>query len=279
MRPLFILCATFVLSAFFATFSPAMAQCETSNGRCTIEDGTYTIMLPDADVANGNAVIYLHGFGGNGQGALRQSHVTSAFLDKGFAVIGPNGLPRAENRPNSWNFMRNPDARDETAFLGKVADHASAQFGLKRDRILLSGFSIGASMTHYVACNQPDLFAAYAPVAGSFWRPHPISCNGPVKLLHTHGWKDGTFPLEGRRIRPGFTQGDAFSTIHIWREANSCDQPRAKKFSESGQFMRRAWTECISNSALEFALFNGGHVVPAGWSDMVIKWFEDLSEG
>ena len=40
--------------------------------------------------------------------------------------------------------------------------------------------------------------AAYAPVAGSFWRPHPDmeACAGPVDLLHTHGWRDKTVPLD-----------------------------------------------------------------------------------
>lgn len=131
-------------------------------------------------------------------------------------------------------------------------------------------------MVHYVACKTPDAFAAYAPVAGSFWRPHPTECAAPVKLLHTHGWTDGTFPLEGRIVGSGFAQGDAFVTTSIWRETNMCRQPRAKKFSKTGPFMRRAWTECVEGSALEFALFDGGHVVPKGWADMAADWFETV---
>jgi polyhydroxybutyrate depolymerase len=263
--------------SLFANFSAttALADCASEAGSCEVPLGTYEILLP-SNVENAPVVVHLHGYGGTGMGVLGQSRRTKALLERGYAVIAPNGLSRGGSGPNSWNFHpKSNSGRDEIAFYDEVISDAVERFGLNRERVLLSGFSIGASMTHYVACNAPDLFTAYAPVAGSFWRPHPIECAGPVQMFHTHGWKDGTFPLEGRRVGSGFVQGDAFETMSIWRKANECRQPRAKVFSKTGQFMRRAWTECKSGTALEFALFDGGHAVPSGWADMVVDWFEN----
>jgi polyhydroxybutyrate depolymerase len=148
------------------------------------------------------------------------------------------------------------------------------------DRILIGGFSIGGSMTSYLACQDPTLAKAFAPVAGGFWRPHPDmgSCNGPVNLLHTHGWKDKTVPLEGRPLGGGrIYQGDIFVTLQIWREENGCENMRADSFDTSGPFWRRKWETCTAG-ALEFALHQGAHGIPKGWSDMTLDWFEALPE-
>ncbi len=133
-------------------------------------------------------------------------------------------------------------------------------------------------MTSYIACAEPDLFTAFAPVAGSFWRPHPTECAGPVRLFHTHGWTDSTVPLEGRTVGSGFTQGDVWYAMSLWRETNTCDQPRANKFANTSMFMRRSWTKCADGSALQFALFPGGHVVPKGWAEMIVAWFADVAK-
>ena len=81
-----------------------------------------------------------------------------------------------------------------------MLDDAEKRFNIDRDRVLMTGYSIGGSNVSYLACREPEIAAAFAPVAGGFWRPHPEDCAGPVKLLHTHGWRDQTVPLEGRPL-------------------------------------------------------------------------------
>ena len=48
--------------------------------------------------------------------------------------------------------------------MASVRDDAIARHGIDPDRIILSGFSVGGSMTAYLACAAPEAFAAYAPV-------------------------------------------------------------------------------------------------------------------
>ena len=71
-------------------------------------------------------------------------------------------------------------------------------------------------------------------------------------------------------------QGDIFAGLEIWRAANGCVDEKPSSTSSTGQFLRRKWSACADGSALEFALFPGGHGVPAGWADMVIDWFESF---
>jgi polyhydroxybutyrate depolymerase len=129
-------------------------------------------------------------------------------------------------------------------------------------------------MTSYVACAAPGYFAAYAPVAGGFWRPHPEACAGPVRLFHTHGWMDQTVPLEGRQIHEGFVQGDVFATLEIWRRTLDCGNRYPDAASVNDGLWLRSWTDCAAGGELMAVLHTGGHSVPVGWAEMALDWFE-----
>ena len=75
----------------------------------------------------------------------------------------------------------------------------------------------------HVACFMGGDFAAFAPVAGAFWRPHPEACTGgPVRLLHLHGLADTVVPLEGRPIGDRWHQGDVFEAMAQLRGVDGC---------------------------------------------------------
>ncbi|MEX0306612.1 MAG: PHB depolymerase family esterase [Ruegeria sp.] len=254
----------------------ALAVCGDEEGMCETEAGFYQIELPDAE--NPPLVVFLHGYGGTGTGTLKNRSMVEPLLDRGYAVMAPEGSER--NGRQSWNFFPGWEGRDEPAFLTEVVRDAANRFGVDPDRVVLSGFSAGAFMVYYLACAAPDTFSAYAPVSGGFWRPHPVACEGPVRLFHTHGWTDNVVPLEGRILGGGrFHQGDIFAGLEIWRVANECADTKPGGFGTTGQFMRRYWSRCAESSALEFALFPGGHSVPVGWADMMVDWYEGLPGG
>lgn len=267
---------------FLALPQASLAGCAGSSEPCNIEGatlaGSYHLALPEGEAPEDGwpAIVFLHGWGGEGAAVLRSQGRVLAATARGYAVIAPDGSPRDGRDGRSWHFHPGDrDGRDEAAFLRAVADDAAEQFGLDRGKMLLAGFSIGGSMTSYVACEAPESFDAYAPVAGSFWRPHPEDCAGPVRLHHTHGWSDGTVPLEGRSVGGGtLTQGDVFAAMSIWRKANRCPQENPDQATKQGDFLVRAWRECADQAALVFALHPGGHIVPDDWTGMVLDWYE-----
>ncbi|MEO0945927.1 MAG: alpha/beta fold hydrolase [Pseudomonadota bacterium] len=251
---------------------------------CDVGDRAYYIAMPEDAQGPYPAVVFIHGWGSSGSGALKNSGMVSAFNERGYAVIAPDGVPRQGRNGRSWGFHpRSGRQLEEVSFLQNVRDDATERFNLDPEQVVLAGFSIGGSMTAYVACLAPESFAAYAPLGGNFWRPHPTECAGPVRLLHTHGWNDGTVPLEGRAVNDlpaddpnAFVQGDIFHALSVWRQANGCPHLKADRFVTDGPYWRRSWERCTPGSALEFAIFPGGHSVPRTWPDLVADWFEGL---
>ena len=278
----------FIGAYLFATtisFANAEQVCGIGEDDCKTPNGAYNIELPQGTKADSKipAMIYFHGAGGSGQRSLKNRDMVETFLNRGYAVIAPSGLKRPNSRFGpGWSFHPNRKVqRDELTFADEVMNDASARFNIDRENILMTGFSIGGSLTWYLACKDANIAKAYAPVAGAFWRPHPEedSCNGPVKLLHTHGWRDTTVPLEGRVLGGGrIKQGDVFYSLQLMRIVNGCDQLRADKFENDGKYWKRWWTRCAPNSELQFNLFDGGHSVPKGWATEAINWFEGLDD-
>ena len=269
IRHLLALCLAF-------TGQTGLASCGNDEAMCETKTGYYQIKLPVAE--DPPLVVFLHGYGGTGTGTLKNRSVVEPLLERGYAVMAPEGSER--NGRKSWNFFPGWEGRDEPAFLAEVVLDAANRFDVDPDRVVLSGFSAGAFMVYYLACAAPETFSAYAPVSGGFWRPHPEVCNGPVRLFHTHGWTDNVVPLEGRKLGGGrFHQGDIFAGLEIWRVANECADTKPGGFGATGQFMRRKWNRCAEGSALEFTLFPGGHSVPKGWANMMVDWYEGLPGG
>lgn len=274
----------FVLSLALSlvAFSPARsADCGGADQACQVPDGTYHVALPQGKGPH-PAVMFFHGGGGWGTRIFKlRAQMTADFNARGYAVIAPNGKKRPGSRFGpGWSFIPQLKAvRDEAAFTRQILDDAARRFAIDPARVLLTGYSIGGSLVSYLACSDPTIAPAYAPVAGGFWRPHPEDCAGPVRLLHTHGWRDQTVPLEGRPLSfPGVEQGDIFQTMWRWRVENGCGKYRADTFITDGPFWRRIWTHCAPGSALELALHPGGHMVPREWANLALDWFEGLPD-
>ena len=264
----------FLCAALFAG-GAAHAGCGADPEPCTLADGTYHIALPD-EPENAPVVLFLHGAGSSGANVVRNAGLMRRFTERGYAVLAPSALPRREGATGGvWTFYPGWEGRNELEFLRATLSDSAEKFGTDIRRTLLTGFSAGAFMVTYIACDAPDSFPAYAPLAGAFWNPLPGTCSGPVRLHQTHGWRDSTVPLEGRPLfNNRYVQGDVFAALEIWRRANLCPNMSPDDFETTGEYMRRRWTDCAEGTALELALHPGGHSIPQGWAEMVLDWFE-----
>lgn len=258
---------------------PAVAEpCGVPRGECPTEHGFYRLAMPPGNEGGSvPAVMFLHGWGGSSEGVMRNAGMLAELGARGYALIAPEGeRTSAQREQKNWAVRdgRNYE-RDDIAFLREVLDDAAGH-GIDRGRVLLAGFSRGASMVWDVACHAPEMARAYAPVAGAFWEPLPERCEGAVDLFHTHGWSDRTVPLEGRAVAGGtLTQGDTFASLRILRAALGCNPQMPDTAPTSGEddLWLRNWSHC-PGGALDLMLHPGGHRLPDGWLGRALDWFE-----
>ncbi|MGR3501017.1 alpha/beta hydrolase family esterase [Pseudaestuariivita sp.] len=268
------------LAAGLAINGAPVAACDGQGAPCETASGTYHVAVPEEGTGH-PLMIFLHGFGGKATGYFRDGGMAERAAARGWAFAAPQGLTRPGGTRSSWGFHPDWEAqRDEPAFFAELIADAATRFDVDPARVVLAGFSIGGSMSTYTACSAPEGVLAFAPVGGSIWRPHPEGCEAPVDLYHSHGWNDGTVPLEGRflGLRDGeaFHQGDTFFALQLLREANGCQQTRPDVMSVEDGLWTRSWTSCDSGKSLTLELFDGGHQVPRGWLGRVLDWAEGL---
>ncbi len=68
--------------------------CGTPAGRCETGLGFYRLALPEGAEDPVPAVLYLHGWGASSEGVMG-SLMVEAVTARGYALIAPEGLPRA----------------------------------------------------------------------------------------------------------------------------------------------------------------------------------------
>jgi polyhydroxybutyrate depolymerase len=275
MRTLLVI-AGFCLAPL-AALAQGDASCGVPEAGCPTANGFYRLALPAGAAGLVPALVFLHGGGSSASAVTGNTAMLAELLARGYALIAPEGQPRPSRPGKNWGvYDTRVHPRDDIAFIAEVLDDA-ARHGIDRDRVLLAGFSRGASMVWDIACRTPTVARAYAPVAGAFWEPLPDNCESPIDLFHSHGWTDRVVPIEGRSFGDGtVVQGDVFAGLMVLRRTNGCNlrQPDTAPMETTGNLWFRGWKSC-QDGRLDLMLHPGGHEVPEGWLTRALDWFED----
>ncbi|MBR6708995.1 MAG: prolyl oligopeptidase family serine peptidase [Clostridia bacterium] len=141
-------------------------------------------------------LIYLHGAGERG---------------KNFPHVYRHGIPKliAEGREYPAvvlipqcpaQFIWNNMVKELKALIDSIIE----EYGIQRDRVVLTGSSMGGYGTWEMAMCYPELFAAIAPVAGGgvMWRAEKLR---HVPVFAYHGEADATVPLSQSQIMVEYT--------------------------------------------------------------------------
>ena len=248
---------------------------------CAVPLGSYGLALPETEVEGGllPAVLFFHGWGSSAGKVLGNAKIRNAVLNRGYALIVPQGLPGPEGGNRGWSHQGSPHQnRDEPAFVRAVMEDVVRRAPIDGNRILVSGFSAGGSMVWHLACFDGGRYRAFAPIAGAFWEPMPKSCpGGPVNLLHLQGFRNNVVPIEGRRIGERWQQADLFASLALLRRTNGL-RSNPDRITIDGRYRCRMWTG-KPESQLGLCLHDGGHVLPDDWLERAIDWFEALPQG
>lgn len=246
---------------------------------------TYNIYLPVRFTAKarnqGYPVLFLlHGGGGCADEIFSKLEMNPVADQFDFIVVYPDGTGNNDKRV--WNGgldlgnNLNPDVNkvDDVGFIRELAGYVAEQMPVNKTRFYVTGLSNGAVMTHRLAAELPDIFAAAAPVAGTVKSSYtensrklstPAS-KGPIPVIMFHGTADAFLPYHGGKLDPATTRpgnpqfiGSLSDAVNFWLTAN-----RAKSFIPTieinqtcGYFMAKY--ETGNAPVIAYTIFNGEH--------------------
>jgi predicted esterase len=110
----------------------------------------------------------------------------------GIAVVEP------DSRAQTWDFFKNGYGPEtDIAFLDRTLEHVFAQVAVDPRRLVLAGFSDGASFALSAGLPNGDLFTRVMAFSPGFMVPP--SRQGKPHVWVSHGNHDGILPVEASR--------------------------------------------------------------------------------
>ncbi|MBI3374321.1 MAG: hypothetical protein HY017_21565 [Betaproteobacteria bacterium] len=231
-------------------------------------------------------VIMLHGGGGTARAAMWETGWALKSEQEGFLAVFPNAMAADPARPSSfagnpqlWNdgsdrFYPGQSAPDDVGFIAAMLDDLSVRFALDKQRVFVTGFSNGASMSFRVGAELSDRIAAIAPVAGALWFDPP-TFRYPVSMCYITGTADPLNPIEGGvprlatgasdRVR-GKPKPPVRDSISKWAGALGCPAATASATDADGVRTETCSTRAGAAEVVYIAVDGLGHTWAGGRS-------------
>lgn len=165
----------------------------------------YWLYLPSDIKPDAPLVILLHGYKAKAEG-YRPEMMTVA-EENGFALCYPQGALDGKGK-TCWNvgYPFQKDLKtDDVDFLCTLARHLQKEHDLSRQNTFLTGMSNGGEMCYLMAYLRPDVFTAFAPIAGLSmeWSYRKFDAKKAVPLMEVHGTADKTSCWDGDPFNEG----------------------------------------------------------------------------
>lgn len=249
-----------------ATEQPGQQVVTTTSGGL---ERSYEIYIPAGIVTDEPAplVFVFHGYSGNAKAARLISGFNRFANEHKFIAVYPNGTGESLETL-SWNggrccFYASDHDVDDVGFVSQMVTELSEQYAIDPHRIFAAGMSNGGIFSYRLACELADIFAAVAPVAGSFLY-EPCTPSEAVSILHIHGLNDEVVPFDGinRMLEladVGFIPVE--EGLVFWAGEDGCTS--APDVSVDGNVTHTAYLSCRDGTAVElYAIAGVSHTWP-----------------
>ncbi len=171
----------FLLLFGFQTFSQSLDAIDKTSKKTGLK---YLVTLPEGYQSSGEAsplILFLHGGDGSNTKHHPKKYAAQAGIAFPFMVVAPHC-----NSGCSWSSV------DYEALLGEVLQ----EYNVDKNRIYITGYSMGGYGTWSAITKSPDLFAAAAPIAGGGNASTICNAKG-IPIRAYHGNKDSVTPYSG----------------------------------------------------------------------------------
>lgn len=262
---------------------PGTALTPGDHWRSLVHDGQerrYKLHVPPQYVAARAMplVFMLHGGFGSGEQASRHYGWNEKADADGFLVAYPDGTGMVK----TWNAVHCCGAAkrndvDDVGFIAAIVDDLRTVATIDTKRIYAAGMSNGGMLAHRLAAERGDLFAAIAPVAGSFGGQEnpdtpverPPAPRSPVAVCIIHGTADMHVLYDGGETVQGAARGrvdlSVQDAVDFWVNANGCETTAAEVVLAAGDVIQKIYAHQGNGAdVVLYTVIDQGHAWPGG---------------
>jgi len=208
-------------------------------------------------------VIDLHGYSGTGGIQATLSGMPTLADANGFIAAFPDGVgPAGQGSWNSGTCCDPAKAQgvDDVAFMRAIVADVGTKAHIDLRRVYVTGLSNGGLMSHRLACEAADVFAAAAPVAAPLGLDPVTSCqpSRPIPLLQFSGLTDQVVPYAGgpTSVFPNVIVIPALDSYAYWAGVDGCSAGGAFLDLGNGASLRTA-SPCTDGVEVQLYSING----------------------
>jgi polyhydroxybutyrate depolymerase len=200
-------------------------------------------------------VLNFHGFTSNADQQVFFSGMNPTADAEGFIVAYPQGIDSSWNAGDCCGNAVTQNI-DDVGFARALVARLQTELCIDERRIFATGMSNGGFMSHRLACEASDVFAAIAPVSAAMGMPN-CQPGRPVPVLMFNGTLD---PLVNYDGNGGFK--GALETFAEWADHDACTgEPVPGK--TAGQAACQTHATCAADVTVTLCTFEGmGHCWP-----------------
>jgi len=139
------------------------------------------VYAPSNLKANSPLLLSLHGMDQDPNYQQSNTHWETLADTEGFVVV----YPRGGTGMSTWDIQGTKD----TNWVVQIIDQMAKDYNIDKNRVYLSGFSMGGMFTYHAMSKIADKIAAFAPCSG----PNVFGASKaqrPVPIFHVHGTND-----------------------------------------------------------------------------------------
>lgn len=151
----------------------------------------YKTYIPEGLGENRPLMISMHGMNQDADYQRGMLQIESIADTAKFATVFPEGINR------SWDITGQSDIN----FVLAIIDDMAQKYNIDKNRVYLSGFSMGGMFTYHAMNYIADRIAAFAPISGYPMGGQPFESLRPVPIIHTHGTTDDVVTYENVQAR------------------------------------------------------------------------------
>ncbi|MBA3547831.1 MAG: prolyl oligopeptidase family serine peptidase [Nannocystis sp.] len=200
-------------------------------------------------------VLNFHGLTSNSDQQVFFSGMNPKADAAGFIVVYPQGVQSSWNAGACCGAAIDQDI-DDVGFVRALVAQLELTLCIDERRIYATGMSNGGFMSHRLACEAADLFAAVAPVSAVNGMD-TCSPSRPVPVMMFNGTLDPLVAYNG-----GGLFGSAEQTFNEWSARDLCDDaPKPGKSNGAASCLQH--DICDAEVSVVFCTFEGmGHCWP-----------------